>query len=446
MNRRAAAWIVAWCSVVGALAVIAAPSGVVAAPGSVHHVVEAGGTYPDGNDPFIFTSFSPERLQVHSGDTVEWKFSAGYNGWHSVTFRPDGLPALWRADELPGVIGIRSEWLHGHERGDLAEQCGRVGWHGSPDQDHCRLTATAFDEPGEQFSSSIFDRFFSTTVAGSFVADIDLDPGTYSYFCKYHVNMQGTLEVLPAGRPLTNPSPEELVAQREADVAEARRHLADLEGQAFDPVTRTWTVHAGATTPSGRVSILQFIPGEVGIRRGDRVHFVAGALEPHSVSFPRDGQGGFTATGDCDTDGCTTNSAPWGMTGLAYPWLCEYDDEHGGAPGVPAAFVPSRAGDPTPEAPSLAGCPSIEGRRARSEMVAGPYMAQGQPAPLDLVATPTTVHNSGIVLDAALPAEFTRRPDGSHFPSTFGARFPNAGTFTYACYAHEIMEGTIRVL
>lgn len=413
------------------------------------HVVRAGWTNPgDGAEPFVYTAFYPDHLRVHSGDTVEWQFPQGYGGWHTVSFANGPKPGWWRSDEYPGLIAFDQAWAHGHDQGDEDAKCGRKSWWYSPDRPDCELTIDHINQPGEQFSSSMLDRFFSTADAGAFVSKISLPEGTYSYFCKIHEGMEGTIEVLPQDEPLSNPTEAELVAQRDADFAAAKARVEDVEKGAWNPVTREWTVLVGTETADRRVGIYGYLPGVVNARRGDKVRFVAGTSEPHSVTFTSAPQGGFNSGGTCGANSCTPGSgAPHGLVGFAYPWLCEYDDPAGGAPGVPLAWIPSRVADVQARGAVEYGCVEPDGAvPAVVEMGAGPTMSSGQPAPGNLVVDRRTVHNSGIVFNATLSDGFRRKPDGSYFPSTFEARFPTAGTFPYFCIAHEFMKGQINVV
>jgi plastocyanin len=53
--------------------------------------------------------------------------------------------------------------------------------------------------------------------------------------------------------------------------------------------TRTWTVMVGAESSSGAVQTMAYGPRKIWINAGDTVHWVAGSMEPHTVSFINDG-------------------------------------------------------------------------------------------------------------------------------------------------------------
>lgn len=435
-----------------AMAVTAAPEATATLEPPARHVVHAGWSNPrDGAEPFNYTSYFPSHLQVHRGDTVEWQFGEGYGGWHTVSFNATGeTPPWFRTDEVPGTLGFGDDWLLGHERGDETRQCGRFSWLAAPQvQEACVLVKSQFDDPGEQFSSSLLDRFLSTADAGSFVAQVDLPEGTYTYFCKMHLSMRGTLEVVGPEVELANPTEAQLRAQRDADHANAVARRAELSGSAWNPITQEWTVHIGGETTDGRVGIYDYLPSRVEARRGDKVRFVAGTQEPNTVTFTSLPHGGFNHPGTCGTTSCSDDGKglPFGLTGTAFPWSCDPDDTSTGAPGVPlASWVPSGvAYGPLGGAVSH-GCVEPKGGPMTPEMAAGPTLTTQQRAPLDLVVDGDTFHNSGMLFDASLPKRLAARPDGTSFPSTFEARFPTAGTFAYVCIAHEFMKGQIDVI
>ena len=448
-------------TVVGAVALVllvtmtvsvqAAPGATEAADAPVRHVVHAGWTNPgDRAEPFNYTSYFPAHLQVHRGDLVEWQFGEGYGGWHTVSFNAAGeVPPWFRTDEVPGVLGFGDEWLLGHERGDESRQCGRFSWLSVVDRQRpCVLTTDQFDEPGEQFSSSLLDRFFSTPDTGSFVAEVALPEGTYNYFCKMHQSMRGTLEVVAPRVELANPTEAELRARRDADHANAVARRAELSKSAWNPVTREWTVRVGGETTDGRVGIYDYLPSKVKARRGDKVRFIAGTQEPNTVTFTSLPHGGFNFPGTCGTTSCSDDGRgqPFGLTGTAFPWSCDPDETSAGAPGVPLAWVPTGVAYGPLRGAVPHGCVESEDGQMTPEMAAGPTLTTQQRAPLDLVVDRDTFHNSGILFDAALPKSVSARPDGSRFPSTFDARFPTAGTFSYVCIAHEFMKGQIDVI
>lgn len=429
----------------------------------VDHRVLAGAAGPDPEAPFIYQKYYPSTLQVHKGDLVEWCMYGAYD-WHTITFLPGDMDVaahpeatteragMWRWDET-GQKAFGEGWLFGHEGGDVTKQCGRGPYFTSEAQKPCSLKGT-----DQWMSSSLWDRFFSTSKPGVFRSTIDLPPGTYRYLCNIHSSMQGFIEVLPEEQAPVNPSHRQIDDEIAADHAEAKKVVEELSdpSDSYDFATRRWTVRVGAETEDRSVSIEQFLPSRIDVRKGDTVHYVAGTDEPNTVTFPggrqlenvqeSNPQGGFSVTGRCNMHSCPTGrGAPWGMTGLAFIFNCDADDRASGVPGslpyVPPATVARTNGAVTQTGCVAGGLP---------EMVTQPWYGNQQRAPGDLVVTNKTFHNSGTVLDEDLPDWYRTWPaagalPGGTFPSTFDAKFPTDGTFKYFCAAHEFMNGVVVV-
>ncbi|MCU1346653.1 MAG: hypothetical protein JWL70_2919 [Acidimicrobiia bacterium] len=115
-------------------------------------------------------------------------------------------------------------------------------------------------------------------------------PGTYSYVCVIHPNMQGTVEVVDATAKVDT---AQEVAQRRVTeeaqwLAEGRAIKAKL---AATPVksapnpngTTTWTVLMGASGP--HTDVLAFSPTPAGVKKGDTVTFLNNSGAPHTASF-----------------------------------------------------------------------------------------------------------------------------------------------------------------
>jgi len=421
----------------------------------VDHRVLAGARGPDPDAPFTYTKYYPERLQVHSGDTVEWCFNGGYD-FHDVQFLPGDMDArrhrhpqhsahrshLVRPDET-GLLGFEEEWLLGSRRADDSKSCGRTRWRQQETEEPCVLSTTK-----EWLSSSIWDRVWGMDFPGAFATRIDLPPGLYRYHCNLHAQMHGYIEVLPDRKPLVNPSVEDIESEILIDYADAKVTFDKLSdpSHAYDPTNKEWVVRMGATTKDRDVSIIQFMPARIDIAVGDRVRYLGGTDEANTVTFPGgEAQGSFVVNGECKPHGCTGTIGPHGWVGTQAVWGCDPDAPAAGAPMIPLAFIPSNVGDPTGGGVPY-GCLS----GGTPEFAFSPHLSFEQRAPGDLVVTEQTFHNSGIVADPRLPDWFRTweaNDSGSAgaFPTEFDATFPNAGVFQYACSLHEFMNGVIAV-
>ena len=393
------------CMVAVSLApAFAVPSAAVE-PDAPDHVVHAGATDP--TDPLslhMYEGYFPQRLRVHKGDRVRWEFpNQGHfdQAFHTVTFGdPDEVP-LVREDEIPGALAF-------DERSFFTTGCGRAG------QPVCVISSV------DQLVSSGTPLQHMAGVGNiqPFDAVIDLPPGTYDYFCTlHHPTMQGTVEVVADDVTVDNPKPDDFAGEVAALAAKADATFADLSRPTLsnDGGRRVWTVNAGGRTDDDiPVSAEAFLPSSLEIRAGDAVRWVMGGTA-HTVTFP-------------DTSG--------GKGPPQYMALnCEVDEPATGAPGLPAIATVGAFG--------LPWCPS--GSTAEILLTA---LGNQQRAPGDEVISPTTVHNSGIMIGAALPERLRGRPAGSgeHFPSQFEATFPVPGTYTYRCLIHwEFMSGSITV-
>lgn len=436
---------------------------------TVDHRVLAGAVGPDPDAPFIYQRFYPSTLQVREGDLVEWCMNAGLD-WHTISFsaldmdvashpEPVAEKSLkwWRWDET-GALAFHEEMLFGHELGDESAQCGRGPYYHLRAQPLCVLSSTKQD-----VSSSLWDEFFSIMRPGQFRTKIDLPPGSYRYFCKIHYQMNGFIQVVPEDTTPVNPTRAAIdnqIAQHHAQAEALFEELSD-PSTAYNFEQRRWEVWAGATTSDRSVNIQQFMPARIDVAPGDQVHYIAGADEPNTVTFPggrqvdahaaTNPQGGFSANGECGPHSCRSGTgAPWGMVGLAFVWSCDPDDRASGVPGnhlyVPAATTFRTADYVDPRERALHGCRA----GALPELLTQPWYGGQQRAPGDLVVGVKTFHNSGTILDPAIPeARRTWESNGvmpaGKWPGDFDARFPTKGTFKYFCAAHEFMNGMVVV-
>jgi plastocyanin len=227
-----------------------------------------------------------------------------------------------------------------------------------------------------------------------------------------------------------------------------------------DPATgkKLWTVKVGDTTPDNSVTVLGFLPQRLVIGAGDKVNFHNPGQEFHTVTFPRQINGGFgfppepvpgqslgvypSNIGAAPFPTAVENPAPvpYGMGGLGLFPACEQPTSP-----VPAPPAPATIEIPAPFAP-IVGCPNTGNN---PEIKVMPWMSEDHQAPMSLVATPATYHDSGILVPQGAPVWQSAKPapaTGS-FESDFEAVFPVSPVgFEYACNIHPgFMRGSISV-
>lgn len=428
--------------------------------------VKAGAHKPgDPRAPWTYTKFYPHHLKIHPGMLVAWEFEQSFAGLHAIHFEIDAQgrdverykdphPTI-RADEIAGRIAIAEKgWALGSENGLYGQPCGRLGRVGfereRPRQGPCVL-GTA---PGEAtvVGSGLTDNFFSAYRSRRDPRPYDGFPpfairfseslpiGTYSYFCKYHPDMNGTVEIVDRAQQVPTQAQIDAAADAEirADAQKAQPYfdslLQDRQPTLDEEGKRVWSVDVGGVTPdglieNGSINFLGYFPSTVAdARPGDVVEFAVKGDEWQTVTFPTEGTGGLNIDGRCYTAECDGVAIPWGTFLATFSWGCEVDDPQAGLSHLPI-HVP------------LYGCPT-----GLIEWLFGPNTEASQRAPRDQVTTPATYHNSGLMLAGDMPGWANSHPTQGRWPSTFRAELPNTGTFTFNCLIHpQAMEGSVIV-
>ena len=165
--------------------------------------------------------------------------------------------------------------------------------------------------------------------------------------------------------------------------------------------TTTWFVTAGTGSPDGRLAVLEFLPTNIKIKKGDKVFFKPlEPNEPHTVTFP----------GELFTD--------------LVP-LCE-----NGATDTPATPLHN-----PPQSPFdfTCGGPPVE-----IELGGGNGVSK--------VTSPTTISDSGVFGTTELRRAFGLRSHAILTSWKVSFRGAAKGTYTYICQIHGAgMSGTIVV-
>ena len=373
--------------------------------------VQVGAKRPDTTGyPFSYTRFYPEHLNVHRGQTVLFETVESVD-LHSVNIWPAAggdRPAVVRTDEGSDRFAVNEPaWQRSPCGGSGQQPCVADGTQG-----HLSSGLTS--------GTPIL---FETT----WRVRVDAPVGTLiGFLCMVHPGMAGSIRVVDDGVSL--PSQHEIDAltaeQIAADTDEAIAHKNARDGQ---EVWRTEgdrqirRVLVGDATPSGHVSIMAYMPSDLEIGPGQGIEFVSSGIGHHSVAFPGDLVG-------------TKSVGPGSrLSSFAIHPACDLDELDGGAPGISGPWAPL----------SPASCPGT------FELVLSPYLANQNRARDDQVATPLSLHNSGLMWAENAPEAARGRPadSGRYFPHRFLAAFDNAGTYTYGCTVHgaDNMTGVIEV-
>ena len=355
-------------------------------------------------DRFEYLAYYPDTLRLHRGDTVHFR----RDGFHTVTFSPTGQPRRgWlRRDEVEGISAIASR--------NAPANCGH----------DTALPPCVLSEAAPVLNSGWDD----------LTVTVDLDVGTYEYYCTIHEGMEGELEVVPDADPVG--SADEIETARRESVARDTATAAALLAASQTPEVAAvedhlrWTVKAGDVTADDRVAILRYMPSTLEIAPGDEVVFTVpggdGApptgrtetsTEIHTATFPHD-----------------PVVAGFGLARYVNP-ACDPDSEAGGTPGAPGMY------------PSLvAGCPP----GTTAELLLQPWAWRSPTRALgDTVVSPATVHDTGLMAPNSESCRTACDPwTGARLPSQGPATtFPQPGTFSYVCLVHPEwgMAGSISV-
>ena len=199
-------------------------------------------------------AFAPANLQVHRGDTVTWMI----NSVHDVHFEEAPVPLIV-APEVDGQ--------------PLPQINPAVAF---------RSLDTGSPYQGGDANSGIplkpEDTMFSLVM--------DVDPGTYSYFCDVHPGMVGTVTVVPDDTAIPSAAEVELQGSSEFASSIQAAEAASFEAEA-QPAQSPGQVQAGLGG-TGRATVNQYFPFASEIKAGDSVTFTipSDSIEGHTISWP----------------------------------------------------------------------------------------------------------------------------------------------------------------
>lgn len=351
---------------------------------------------PAGHN-WSFNDFFPRALSVPTGSTIQF----AVEGFHTATLLPAGMTAsqdlhasgLVKPDPDDAAFNVNGTTHSQIYVPGLLPTSATCGTATSP----CTFDGTSVVSGNNPFAPP----------SGPFVVTITAAPGAYIFHCRVHPGMEGSLNVLPANA--TGTTPAQLSAAVSAQVASdvhaglvAEAHAQNAKPHKNADGTKTWTLTAGTSSADGHVAVLEMLPRNIHIKKGDRVAWnTLSTNEPHTITFP----------GELNTDLVA---------------MCE--SESGDIPAVPNQLPPQGPGDfhcgarPFPDEIEFGGGNGVS-----------------------TVTSRTTVSDSGIISSAAelnafgVPLTATLR---SWTVSFAGAQ---TGVYHYICQIHAGMEGSITV-
>lgn len=346
---------------------------------------------------WAFNDFFPRSATVAQGQTIGFAIE----GFHTATLLPAGDTVS--ADLRANGVARADDDIAANPNGTSHVALNIPGL--LPTSFACGSAANPCPFNGSSVVSS--GAPLSGPPAGPFWVHVSAAPGTYSFLCRIHPGMTGSLTVVAPGGSTTTAS--QAAAQTARQVA--RDTAAGLAAEAAASTgshwsnsdgSTTWLVAAGTQSPDRRVAVLEFLPRNLSVKSGDRVVWrPMESNEPHTVTFPTD---------------LGTDQVP----------LCEAAVGDVGA--VPIVFPPT--------GPQDFGCSPGSGPL---EVEFGGGNGVGS------VTSPASVSDSGIVGSWRL-ANAYGLPSTAMLPQ-WSVSFADAatGTYTYVCQIHDGMEATITV-
>lgn len=391
--------LVAASILIGAL-LLSTGSAVIAAPVTPQFTITAdrASAVPAGHK-WAFNDFFPRSATIATGSSFQFT----NEGFHTATL----LPPSWSVaadNDVNGLAAVDIDDTKVNPNGTIKILANLVAALPAPAAG-CGTAETPCEFDGTSIVS------MGAPLAGPpapFVVKVTAPPGTYTFHCRIHPTMAGTLTVVAAGAAgVTTPASADAAAATQAteDVAAgtAAETAASVAGKSVNRNgTTTWKLTAGTSDPAGRVAVLDMLPRSVTIKKGDTVVWrPLDRNEPHTITFPT----------DLNSDLVPVCEGPGGAD----------------TPAVPTVVPPTGPFDF-----SCNGAPPSE-----FEFTGGNGVTT--------IKSPTTVSDSGIVAYRSEAAAFDLPMTA--FRSSWWVRFTGAkaGTYHYVCMIHDGMEGTIVV-
>jgi plastocyanin len=252
---------------VGALGALLVPvAGAQAATKPVYAGPPPNGALPGAPRSYTDNAFYPSRIQVNRGDQVSFKF----RGFHNVLFVPRGtaLPSFALANPAQPVAGA-------------LDAAGNPMWFNG--QPSLAPNPVVFAPTGDRTIDD--DQLHGSGVPLGPPRDYTVRfprQGTYTYYCRIHPGMKGTVVVRSSGAPPAAADALRVRAQVRRASRLARR-LARFDGPAGN------TVRAGNDRRG--VAGLDFFPGTKRVRAGQAVTFriSPNSTEAHNVAIGPEG-------------------------------------------------------------------------------------------------------------------------------------------------------------
>lgn len=250
------AWMLAGALVLGLLAGVLMPRLAISAQDAESEIYTA---FAGGADVYnsALLAFAPQVLRVHRGDTVTWL----NNGFHNIHFQ-EGLTDLVIAPEVNGA--------------PLPQVNPAVAFPTIEDG--------GVFQGGDANSGLPLD-----PVEGvSFTLVMDVEPGTYAYFCDVHPGMVGTIEVVDAAVAIPSPEDALIAGATELTLSGLEGVGAAMQAAGQPPmIGEDGSLQAMAGLQQGAAAPLAFFPSVAQIEAGQSVTWtVPQGFEPHTVSWP----------------------------------------------------------------------------------------------------------------------------------------------------------------